>query len=98
MRQLFIRCIYGHFFRAKDHGACCPADAWTHSEIARIQHMYAENPNIQIEEFAVSGIDESLLNRIVIIESNSLPASIEAIFPVSYVINGIIDEDIAREW
>lgn len=98
MRRLFFRCPYGHFFCADTSGGCCPFDAWTYEHVALAQTMFSQNPNMQIEDFASAGIDGDLINRLMIIESLAFPTSIEAISPKCYVVDGKLEEDVARDW
>ena len=94
MRRLFFRCRYGHFIC----GGCCPIDAWTHEKLDYAVSLFSQNPSMGIEELANAGIGSELTRRMLIIESLAFPASVDFIYPKYYKTNGIIDEDIEREW
>jgi hypothetical protein len=65
VKVLYVRCPYGHFFQ----GALCPYDATEAPDTTDLERRLESNPHASIDELKASGIPDSLLRKVVIIDS-----------------------------
>lgn len=95
MRHLFFVCGYGHLFRNRS----CPYDAWSHDRIAHAEAVFARDPLLTIEQLVETAtLDDFLRQRVVIIESEALPETLEGISSKSMVFDGVEHSDAKFKW
>jgi len=88
VRVLLFRCAYSHYFR----NGSCPYDAWTHASLAKAEDLFASNPAVEISDLAAAGIPSDLVQRVIIVESESLPEGIEGVCLKSFCAGGVVTE------
>ena len=84
MKMLLFRCKNGHFFR----NVSCPYDGWTHHGIRELEAAFQEHEFDSLESLSEMGIEEELLKRVLIVETQRCIPLLEGIAPHSYVIDG----------
>jgi hypothetical protein len=72
MRRLYFRCLNGHYITE----GYCPIDGWTNDQISNAVALFAQKPEMTIEDLIKAGVGVDLASRMLIIETLA-PHSVE---------------------